>query len=334
MSKRGSVAVFVPHIGCPHRCSFCDQRAITGSQKAPRAADVKAAVGRAIECGADPKSTEIAFFGGSFTAIPREYMVELLSAAKPYVDAGFRGIRLSTRPDAVDDEVLQLLKGFGVTSIELGAQSMDDGVLLKNERGHTSSDVEWAAGLVKAYDFTLGLQMMVGLYGSTPTIDLVTAKKLISLAPQEARIYPTVILKNTRLGELFLNGEYKPYPLNRAIMLSAEILEMFESAGISVIKLGLHASQDVEKDMLGGLYHPAFRELCEAEIYRKKMEKLIGADKVVTFTVPQRELSKALGQKKSNIHYFRSKGVEVKVIPDPAQSEYLIKIPNGGKLCI
>lgn len=334
MSKRGSVAVFVPHIGCPHRCSFCDQRAITGSQKAPRAADVKAAVERAIECGADPKSTEIAFFGGSFTAIPREYMVELLSAAKPYVDAGFRGIRLSTRPDAVDDEVLQLLKGFGVTTIELGAQSMDDEVLLKNERGHTASDVERAAELVKAYDFTLCLQMMVGLYGSTPTLDLVTAKKLILLAPQEARIYPTVILKNTRLGEMFLSGEYQPYPLDRAITLSAEILEMFESAGVSVIKLGLHASQDVEKDMLGGLYHPAFRELCESEIYRKRMEKLIGTDKAVTFTVPLRELSKALGQKKSNIHYFRSKGVEVKVIPDPTQSEYLIKIPNGGKLCI
>lgn len=330
MSKRGSVAIFVPHIGCPHRCSFCDQRAITGSQKAPRAADVKAAVERAVECGADPKSTEIAFFGGSFTAIPREYMLELLSAAKPYVDAGFRGIRLSTRPDAVDDEVLSILKGFGVTSVELGAQSMDDVVLQKNERGHTSADVEKAAELVNRYSFTLGLQMMVGLYGSTPALDLETAKKLISLAPQEARIYPTVILKNTRLGELFLNGEYQPYSLNDAITLSAEILEMFESAGVSVIKLGLHASQDVEKDMLGGLYHPAFRELCESEIYRKKMSALICTDKAVTFTVPQSQLSKALGQKKSNIHYFRLKGVEVRVIPDPAQSEYLIKIPNGG----
>lgn len=334
MSKRASVAVFVPHIGCPHRCSFCDQRAITGTQKIPHADDVKAAVERAIECGADPKSTEIAFFGGSFTAIPREYMVELLSAAKPYVDAGFRGIRLSTRPDAVNGEVLRLLRDFGATSIELGAQSMDDGVLAKNERGHTSADVERASELVKLYGFTLGLQMMVGLYGSTPELDLLTARKLIALAPREARIYPTAILKNTRLGELFLSGEYRPYQLNDAIMLSAEIFEMFLNAGISVIKLGLHASQEVEKDLLGGLYHPAFRELCETELYRKRMEQLIGSDKAVTFTVPQRQLSKAIGQKKSNIHYFRSKGVEVTVIPAPAQSEDLIKIPNGGTLCI
>lgn len=331
MSGRASIAIFVPHIGCPHRCSFCDQRAITGSHTIPHAVDVQRAVERAVECGVDAANTEIAFFGGSFTAIPREYMLELLSAAKPYVDAGFRGIRLSTRPDAINSEILELLKSFGVTSIELGAQSMSDSVLEINERGHTSDDVERAAKLVKQYGFTLGLQMMVGLYGSTPELDLLTAKRVIALKPHEARIYPTVILKNTRLGELYLHGEYQPYRLNDAVALCAELLEMFESAGISVIKLGLHSSSDVENDMLGGLYHPAFRELCESEIYRKRMEELIGNDKAVTFTVPQRQLSKALGQKKSNIDRFRSMGVEVKIIPNPKQSEYLIKIPNGGQ---
>ncbi len=325
MSGRASVAIFVPHVGCPHRCSFCDQRAITGSQSVPHAQDVLSACERAVECGADLKNTEIAFFGGSFTAVPREYMLELLEAAKIYVKKGFRGIRLSTRPDAIDSEVLGILKDYGVTSIELGAQSMSDEVLMLNERGHTAEDVVRASSLVKEYGFTLGLQMMVGLYGSTPDTDIYTAERLIALKPSEARIYPTVILKNTRLGELFLKGEYRPYDLDGAVALCARLLDMFESAGISVIKLGLHSSQDVEKDMLGGLYHPAFRELCESLRYRNEMERLIGDDKQVAFTVPPKELSKVLGQKRSNIEYFRSKGVEVRVIPDPNASEHRIK---------
>ena len=325
MSKRASVAIFVPHVGCPHRCSFCDQRAITGTAVLPRADDVARACERAVETGADPKNTEIAFFGGSFTAIPKSYMLELLEAAQPYIRRGFKGVRLSTRPDAVDPEVLELLKDHGVTSIELGAQSMSDEVLEKNMRGHNAESVEKASKLVKEYGFTLGLQMMVGLYGSTPELDRYTAERLISLKPSEARIYPAVILKNTRLGELFLSGEYRPYDFDEAVSLCADILTMFEEAGISVIKLGLHSSADVESDMLGGLYHPAFRELCESLIYRRKMEALCGADKAVTFTVPERMLSRALGQHRANAEYFRLKGIDAKIKASPFQSEYLIK---------
>lgn len=325
VSGRASVAIFVPHVGCPHRCSFCDQRAITGSVSLPNADSVRSACERAIESGVTPENTEIAFFGGSFTAIPRNYMIELLDAAQPYLKMGFRGIRISTRPDAVDDEILSILKEYGVTSVELGAQSMSDKVLMINERGHSSSDVIKASKLVKEYSFTLGLQMMVGLYGSTPEEDLKTAKKLIELSPNEARIYPTVILKNTRLGELYSAGIYGTYSLNDAISLCADILYMFESAGISVIKLGLHASRDVESEMLGGLYHPAFRELCESELYRRRMSELIGFDKFANFTVPKGALSKAIGQKRANIEYFRSKGIEITVKADPLQSEYIIK---------
>ena len=325
MSKRASVAIFVPHVGCPHKCSFCDQNAITGSKKIPHAEDVRFAVERALECGVDPENTEIAFFGGSFTAVPRDYMIELLCAAKEYVDRGFRGIRLSTRPDAIDREVLDILREYGVTSIELGAQSMSNEVLSVNLRGHTAEDVENASKLVKVCGFTLGLQMMVGLYGSTPELDMYTAKSLIALEPEEARIYPTVILRNTMLGELYLDGKYDTYPLNDAVSLCADILDMFETAGISVIKLGLHASADVESDMLGGLYHPAFRELCESELYRRRMSELAGTDKYVSFTVPAKELSKALGQKRSNIEYFRSKGIEATVTPNPYQSEKILR---------
>ena len=329
MSARASVSIFVPHIGCPHRCSFCDQNAITGKSAVPRADDVKAACERALECGADPSETEIAFFGGSFTAVPKSYMNELLSAAKPYLDRGFRGIRLSTRPDAIAPEILDILKNSGVTSIELGAQSMSNEVLELNGRGHTAEDVERASELIKSRGFTLGLQMMVGLYGSTPELDIYTAKRLISLKPEEARIYPTVILKNTVLGSLFESGEYSPYQMEEAVSLCADLLTMFESAGVSVIKLGLHSSREVERDMLGGLYHPAFRELCESLIYRRKMEALIGGENRVSFKVPAKSLSKALGQKRSNIEYFRSKGVEVKVIPDASVSVDIIKTEDN-----
>ncbi len=313
--KRGSVAIFVPHLGCPHRCSFCDQHAISGQMSPPAPLDVAKACDTALLSGITPEQSEIAFFGGSFTAIPRDYMISLLDAAQPYLKAGFRGIRLSTRPDCITAEILDILKKYGVTSIELGAQSTDNTVLAKNGRGHTFEDTVTASNLVKSYNFTLGLQMMVGLYGSDRDKDIQTARDLIALKPSEARIYPTVILKNTALEALYNEGMYKPYPFDKGVDICAEILEMFETAGISVIKLGLHASRDVEKSMIGGLYHPAFREICESLIYRKKMENLLASDKSATFTVPEKELSKALGQHKSNIEYFSRRGIDVKIIP-------------------
>lgn len=321
-----NLSIFVPHVGCPHKCSFCNQNTITGQTDIPRAEDVKAVCEKAVASGIDISQTEIAFFGGSFTAVPRSYMTELLEAARPYVEMGL-GIRCSTRPDAISTEILDILKSYDVTAIELGAQSMCDDVLSLNERGHTAADVCNAAELVKQYGFTLGLQMMVGLYGSTPEKDIETARMLISLEPAEARIYPTVVLKNTRLGELYQAGIYRTYPLDEAIALCAELLEMFNTAGIRVIKLGLHSSTDVERDMLGGIYHPAFRELCESYIYRLKMEKLMSTEKEYAFTVPLRELSKALGQHRSNIEYFKKKGIKVSIKPDKNQAIALELMP-------
>lgn len=326
MTKRANLSVFVPHIGCPNRCSFCNQHTISGAQEIPHAEDVKAICDQALRDGIDIASTEIAFFGGSFTAIPRSYMLELLESAKPYVDMGFAGIRCSTRPDAIDDEALAILKTYGVTTVELGVQSMDDEVLSLNDRGHTSDDVVTSAKLVKSYGFTLGLQMMVGLYGSTPEADKETARKLIALSPDEVRIYPVVVLNGTKLGDLYLKGEYRPYPLNDAVALCGELLDMFEDRGIRVIKLGLHASELVEADMLGGLYHPAFRELCESERYYKLMQSMLKGDKSAHFTVNPRNISKALGQKRSNILRFKQEGVDITVSQDENQTEKLIRI--------
>lgn len=314
--RHSNIAIFIPHMGCPHTCSFCNQRVISSTVSAPSAEEVRSTLEAACERLPDGEA-EIAFFGGSFTAVDRDYMVSLLEAARPFLKSGkVRGIRCSTRPDCIDRDVLDVLKRFGVTAIELGAQSMDDGVLAANNRGHTAEDVCRASALIKEYGFELGLQMMIGLYRSTPEKDTETAKRLIALAPDTARLYPTVILKNTRLGELFQSGEYVPYEFNTAAELCADMLEMFEAAGIRVIKLGLHASETTEADMLGGLYHPAFREIVEGILFRRKIEKSIAEKgRYWVYTAPN-AVSKAAGQRKCNILYFAEKGAEIKICPD------------------
>ncbi|MBQ3903792.1 MAG: radical SAM protein, partial [Eubacterium sp.] len=207
--KKGNISIFVPHNGCPQQCSFCNQKTITGQAYQPTAKDVDEAVQKALR--KKGYKFEIAFFGGSFTAIDRAYMTELLDAAEPYVKSGaVSGIRISTRPDYIDDEILTLLKSKGVTAIELGAQSMDDEVLSANLRGHTAADVVNASKLIKSYGFELGLQMMTGLYLDTDEKDIETARKIIELKPETVRIYPTVVLKGTYLEELYDGKAYRP----------------------------------------------------------------------------------------------------------------------------
>lgn len=317
MSRHSNISIFVPHVGCPHKCAFCDQRTITGKQKLPHADDVKAACEQALNEVKDISDTEIAFFGGSFTAIPREYMLELLEAAHEYVGEGrFKGIRLSTRPDYIDDEVLGILKSYGVTAIELGAQSMSDEVLEANERGHTAGDVRRASALIREQGFELGLQMMIGLYKSGNAQEDETYRSILDIHPDTVRIYPVVILKHTRLAELMECGEYQPMSFDEVLNLSARALKGFTEAGIRVIKCGLHASEFVEQDKVGGFYHPAFRELCEGLIYRQTIESQFedAPDKKLVFAVAYGCISKAVGQKKANIEYFKAKGFDVKIV--------------------
>ena len=312
--KHSNISIFIPHVGCPHQCSFCDQRTISGAQHLPDGNEVREICSQALAEIKSPENTEIAFFGGSFTAIPRDYMTELLEAAEEFVGEGkFSGIRCSTRPDCIDDEILSLLKQSGVTAIELGAQSMSEKVLELNERGHTSADVVKAAGLIKKYGFELGLQMMTGLYGSSVQTDMETFNKLAELCPAVMRIYPVVILSGTKLAELYKSGEYVPYSFDEAVELCSEILQYADEKGIRVIKCGLHASEFVEQDMVGGFYHPAFRELCESRIYLRKIGELAEGCSYVHISVSSRDISRAVGHKKSNIEYFRQKGIEIKV---------------------
>ena len=328
--KHVNVALFVPHEGCPHMCSFCNQKTISGSAKKLTKEDIDEAVKIATARDYNKSDSEIAFFGGSFTAIDKEYMIYLLESAYPYVKDGlFKGIRCSTRPDAIDADILELLKKYGVTAIELGAQSMSDNVLMINDRGHTSADVERASELIKAHGFELGLQMMTGLYGDTDESAIATAEKIISLKPDTVRIYPTVVLENTRLASLYEKGEYTPQTVDEAVNLCSKLLDMFNEACVKVIRLGLHSGGNVEEGFVAGAYHPAFRELCESRLYFEKCCKIIKDNNItgkITIYVSPSEISKMTGQKRSNIESFLQMGISAQVKPDADLGKYMLRI--------
>lgn len=295
-------------------CSFCNQHIISGKVKTAEPKDVEEAVKIALSHGC--KSAQLAFFGGSFTAVERGYMTELLSAAKPFIDDGsISGIRISTRPDAIDDEILDLLARYGVKAIELGAQSMDDSVLLKNHRGHTADDVRNAAALIHKHGFELGLQMMTGLYGDSDRGAIYTAEEIAKLKPETVRIYPTVVLEGTELAELYKRGKYVPQTLDEAVSLCSKLLLFFESVGIRVIRTGLHSGGNVDEGYIAGAYHPAFREFCESEIYLSRVKTVLNQKphgKYKIFVSPK-EISKMTGQKRKNIIELKDTGYECSV---------------------
>ena len=321
-----NVAIFVPHSGCEQRCSFCDQHTISGQSQRVTGQDVQSILTKALE---NPRHAEnqIAFFGGSFTAIAREEMLELLEATVPFRGA-FAGIRISTRPDAIDEEVLGILKSYDVRAIELGAQSMDDGVLQRNHRGHTARDVENAARLIRQSGFELGLQMMTGLPGDTDQKAMETAKKLIALAPATVRIYPTVVLEGTALERLYRAGTYVPQSVEEAITLCVKLMALFEEAGVRIIRLGLHASELLESRFVAGAWHPAFREKCLSRLYLEHaFAALEGkASGSYTLAVGSPYLSQMVGQKKENLLALKEAGYQIKVIPDASLAAYQVKI--------
>ena len=315
-NTHSNISIFVPHIGCPNKCSFCNQRYITGSCWAPAAKDVENAVAKARDSkNFDSKTAEIAFFGGSFTAINRNYMASLLKAAEQFVgDGTVKGIRISTRPDAIDDEILTLLKEHGVTSIELGAQSMNDRVLRMNNRGHTSADVEKASKLIRKYGFELGLQMMTGLYGDSDNSAVKTAEKLIALQPDTVRIYPTIVLKDTDLAALYADNIYKPQTLDGAVSLAVRLYKMFTDNGIRVIRLGLHSIE--EEAYIAGPWHPAFSELCQSQIMLTGVLSSLQEKGKYKINVSKSAVSKMTGQGRKNIIFLKSKGYDCRVLAD------------------
>lgn len=332
--KHANIALFVNHVGCPKQCTFCNQNVIVGDVPSHSCTpdDVRNAIRVAEAHGTT--GAQLAFFGGSFTGIDRDYMVSLLDAVQPYLGTVVTGIRCSTRPDYIDDEILDLLKAYHVEAIELGAQSMDDRVLALNKRGHTAEDVRRASHLIRERGFELGLQMMTGLCGDTDAGALRTADELIALAPATVRIYPTVVLEGTELARLWRAGEYAPQTLDDAVPLCAELLRKFDAAGIAVIRLGLHSGGGVEDGYLAGAYHPAFRELCESRIYLDAALAALGVTpdappagtRRATLLIAPTEISKMVGQKRENLETLKRLGFDCLVKADPGLTKYEIQV--------
>ena len=247
-ARRSILPVFVPHMGCPHACVFCDQRRISGQRKTVTPEDVRALVKQAAALPRSGAARQLAFYGGSFTAIPETVQDALLEAGREAMEAGqVDSLRLSTRPDAVDERILERLWSFGVRTIELGTQSMDEEVLRRSGRGHSAEDLRRAARMIREAGFELILQMMTGLPGDTLEKSLYTARELITLEPDGVRIYPTVIVRGTELFDLWRRGEYREHTVEEAVDWCARLLPLFEEAGIPVIRLGLNPTEELSK---------------------------------------------------------------------------------------
>lgn len=310
MRPRASIIpVFIPHLGCPCRCVFCNQHSITADAYASAAHQPDAEdVVRIIEEGLARVSdgAELAFYGGSFTALDEDLRKAYLEAAFPFVCSGkISGIRISTRPDAIDDRKLDELRYYGVKTIELGAQSMDDRVLTLAARGHTAEDTRRASHKIKDAGFQLILQMMVGLPGENAETPMQTAKQIAALMPDGVRIYPVAVIKNTELAQLYENGLYKPLSVDEAVDVCADLMDFFDSKGIPVIRVGLNPTLELESEVQAGVYHPAFGELCRSRIYLRLAERLLAEAEVptgstVVFGVEQGKVSMLMGQHRQN----------------------------------
>ena len=338
MSKQHkNIPIFIPHLGCPNQCVFCNQRTISGvtdfsvSLVEPQIKEALATV--------DKENTyvEIAFFGGSFTGIEYSLMCELLSIAYKYVSLGLvDSIRLSTRPDYIDDNILSTLKRYGVKTIELGLQSLRDNVLRASKRGHTADIALLAGKKILEYGFELVGQMMIGLPESTLDDEIYTARSIVQMGAQGARIYPTVVLQDTELKDFCLCDSYSPLLLEDAVMRSKEVIKIFLANGVDVIRVGLHASENLvsPQTYYAGPNHPALGELVYGELYFDLIDDLIRSgnsldlNREIILLAPLGASSKVIGQKKKNIIRLKEKYKFKSIIvrEDPSLNEYQIKI--------
>ncbi len=332
--RHANLSIFVAHAGCPRHCSFCNQNIISQTQSLPTTDDVRLKIEQAIEhMSGRGMSGEIAFFGGSFTAIDKTYMTKLLDCAAEYIGDVFCGIRISTRPDAIDEDILDILKTKHVTAIELGMQSMDDNVLKLNRRGHNAQDIIRASKLILKHDFSLGAQMMTGLYGDSDAGAIKTAESIIKLKPNTVRIYPTAVLRGTMLEALYNEGKYSPPNTEKSVLLCATLIDMFERADINIIRVGLHADKQLESEIVAGCYHPSFRQMCESErCYRDILNKTVGKSEI-EIVVNDRYLSNILGNRKENLHRLHEIYKKVTITRDNRVEKYKINSKGACVLC-
>lgn len=314
--KTSIIPIFIPHIGCPYRCVFCNQWRITGHQGMPRAASVAAQIARYTEGVQEQRHWEVAFYGGSFTAIPADLQEELLAPAKEALNQGrIAAIRCSTRPDCITPETLQRLSQYGLTIVELGVQSMDAVVLNKAKRGHSADDVVRATCLLRSAGFTVGHQLMPGLPGEDRASLVRTTAAICRLKPDLARIYPVAVIDGTELAESYKQGDYRPLSIHEGVQRAAYMKQRFLETGIPVIRTGLQATCDLDdpSQVLGGAYTPAMGELVDTKRYQKQLFSVLDtvADQVTAIACNRHDISRTRGYhkvtvKRAALRYKRS----------------------------
>lgn len=322
--KHATIPVFVPHLACPNQCVFCNQKRISGALDIPE--DPYPMLREAAKGLSDRfDEVDIAFFGGSFTGIGKEKMTVYLSTANrirrefPKI----RGLRLSTRPDYIDEEIVSFLLSFGVTAVELGVQSLDDRVLTLSGRGHSAADTVQAVSLLRRTPFEIVLQLMPGLPGDTLQTIRQTAQKAAELVCDAVRIYPCVVIRDTPLAESYQNGTFTPLSLESAVEICADMAEFFREREIRILRMGLHSSDLVENGgVIAGPFHPAFGEMVEQRLALRKICRgltgnLSGKEKKGMIFVPPGRVSKTVGQKRANLSELKRRyGIDFSVKED------------------
>ena len=340
MGKRHYIIpIFVPHLGCPHDCTFCNQRKIATPEENMNHIKCKDIIESHLSTiQGNDSIIEISFFGGTFTAIPMEKQKELLEVAKEYKDSGsINYIRLSTRPDYIDDKILGHLKSYGVDIIELGVQSLDNDVLKASGRGHSSAVVYYASELIKSYGFILGHQIMLGLPGDTPDKDIKTVKESITMRPDICRIYPSLVIKNTPMELMYYRGQYRPYTLEETVDLCKKVYSLYNANNIQIIRIGLQPTDNinVNGDIVSGPFHPAIRELVEGSLLNDMIfETLANKQGNYEIHISNRYVSRLYADKKIYFNKLKSKleNINLIVLMDESLAVGEIRIAYNNNL--
>ena len=307
MMRHYNIPVFISHFGCPNACVFCNQKKINGRETDVSLDDLKNIIDNYLETLPKNSIKQVAFFGGTFTGISMNLQKEYLEVVKDYIDSGdVEGVRISTRPECIDDEILTQLKEYGVKTIELGVQSLDDKVLQSTGRHYTYEVVKKSCDLIKSYGFELGVQLMIGLPNATAESDFLSAKKSLELQPDIARIYPTLVIKGTELELMYKRGFYNSLTLDEAVERTVKIYSLLELKNINVIRVGLQPAEDLTADgvIISGPFHPAFRDLVENKIYFNFLNRTYQQEKKLEIVANERNISKIVGQKGVNKKTF------------------------------
>ncbi len=312
MKQFYTIPIFIPELACPHRCVFCNQHSITSVLKTPTLEETKNIIEKYLSTIPENKTVDIGFLGGNFTGIPVKEQEAYLEAAQPYLHAGkANGIRVSTRPDYINEEILSLLKSYGVTTIELGAQSMDKSVLQKSGRGHTTEDTQNAAELIKAAGISLGLQMMTGLPGDTAKGAIKTARQIISMGADNTRIYPTLVVKGTYLETLWRQGKYQPQTMEETLELLSELIPLFQDNHVDILRVGLHPTEGFLSgdDLLAGPFHPSLKALALSRMWKKRLYQQTQELKMkaIKIRVNPKDIPHAVGHQSENKKWLLTK---------------------------